>query len=977
MKSKIHGSKSNIKFAPIITALALILFPFLLLAQTGAISGEVIDNDNKEPIMFGTVVIEATGQGVSTDLDGKYTLENLDEGTYTIKFSYLGLKDKTVEGVEVKAGETTTVDAKMGEDPVILEIGATVVAERITNSESAVLSLKKESTAVLDGVSAKEISKSGDGDAAAAVKRISGVTVEGGKYVYVRGLGDRYGKTTLNGADIPGLDPNKNTVQMDLFPTNLLDNILVYKTFTPNLPGDFTGGYIDVITKTFPTGFMFSAAGSIGYNTQTTFNKNFLTQKRGSLDWLGFDDGTRALPNTVANSTNIPTLQNNNSSNFNSDDAQRLVNMTKSFSNSWEQQREAVPFNHSLSMSIGNQFKFKNQSALGIIGALSYQRNYSFYEGGTYGVYQLTGMYDNVSNLTSNLNLADSKGTEDVLWGAMLSVAYKIKPSHVITFMAMHNQSATTTTRFLEGTKDDDKDELFQTQSSRFLERGLTTFQLGGKHTFLKFKNFKIDWKSSYARSSQKDPDLRYFTNRYDEEYDIYKIKPSSDRTPSRFYRNMAQGNWSNKIDLTLPLNHWASNVKDKIKIKAGFAHAQKDRTFKENRYSFENQQTNFAGDITTYFAPNNTISLDNTENIYANNGAGVYMVNALDSANLYDASQTLFAGYGMVELPIIDKLSLVAGARVEYTTVRLKSYSSKVLHTYPKLDGQQNILSNIDVLPSVSLNFEATPKMKIRAAYSRTLARPSFRELAPFTSFDVEGGYAFVGNPDLQRSTSDNADFRWEFFPSSKEIFSVSGFYKGFTNPIERTFNPKALNPEITYRNVGKAFLAGFEVEARKNLGFITPALADLSIGANFSYIYSQTTIDEQELLAIRAEHPTASNTREMYGQSPYSLNALISYKNDSLGLSANLVFNVSGPKISFISIGGTPNTYVQPRPSLNFNISKTVVKGLSIKFAVNNILMSPYRESIDFKGQSYDVSYYEPGMNFSLGIKYNLNKE
>ncbi|BDS12090.1 TonB-dependent receptor [Aureispira anguillae] len=953
------------------------LLPLFSIAQTGSISGTVIDGESKEPIMFGNVVIESTGQGVSTDMDGKYIIADLKAGTYSIKFSYLGLKDKLIENIEVKAGESTVVDVKMGEDPVVLELNATVSAERITNTETAVLSMKKESTAVLDGVSAKEISKSGDNDAAAAVKRISGVTVEGGKYVYVRGLGDRYGKTTLNGADIPGLDPNKNTVQMDLFPTNLLDNILVYKTFTPNLPGDFTGGYIDVVTKNFPSSFTINAGASMSYNTQTTFNKNFLTQQRGSTDWLGFDDGTRALPATITQSGEIPNLQNNNAANFDFDGAQRLVDMTHSFSNTWQQIRQSVPFNHSFSFGIGNKFKFENQTELGVIGALSYNRNYSFYENGTYGIYQLTGMYDNINTLTSNLALKDTKGVDDVLWGGMVNIAYKIKASHTFNFMVMHNQSATTTSRYLEGTKDDDKDELFQTQSSRFLQRGLTTFQLGGKHTFLKFKNFEVNWKSSFARSTQKDPDLRYFTNRYDEEYDLYRIKPSSDRTPSRFYRNMAQGNWSNKIDFVLPLIHWSDAVKDKIKLKAGFAHAAKNRTFQENRYSFENQQINFNGDLTTYFAPNNLISISETGSKYANNGNGVYIENALDSANIYDASQSLYAGYGMIELPIVSGLNLITGARIEYTSVRLKTYSHKVLTAYPELDGIQNILSNLDVLPAVSLNYEPTKKMKIRAAYSRTLARPSFRELAPFTSFDVEGGYAFVGNPSLQRTITDNADLRWEFYPTNKELISVSAFYKNFTNPIERTFNPKALNPEITYRNVDNAYLAGVELEVRKNLGFISPVLENLQIGANFSYIYSQTTIDAEELKAIRAEHPNAPSTREMYGQSPYSVNGLLSYKNDSLGLTANVVFNVSGPKISFISIGGTPNTYVQPRPSLNINISKKLVKGLSIKVSASNILMSPYRESIEFKGKTYDVSYYEPGMNFSLGIKYNFEKQ
>lgn len=956
--------------------LLLSLLPCLSWAQsTGNIAGTVIDGDSKEPIMFGNVVIDGSTQGVSTDMDGKYQLTGLQPGTYTLNFSYLGMKDKLVEDIEVKAGATTTVDVKMGEDPVVLDLDATVSAERITNTETAVLSLKKESTSVLDGVSAKEISKSGDNDAAAAVRRISGVTVEGGKYVYVRGLGDRYSRTTLNGADIPGLDPNKNTVQMDLFPTNLLDNILVYKTFTPNLPGDFTGGYIDVVTKNFPSGLTINASGSMGYNTQTTFNPNFLTQERGSLDWLGFDDGGRVLPDVVRNADQIPVFQNNGSSSFDVDQAQSLVDMTRAFPNTWEQQRQSVPFNHSLSFSFGNKYKFNNFTELGVIAALSYNRNFSYYDQGTYGIYQLSGLYNNVDGLAPLLRLNDSQGTDDVLWGAMVNVAYKVKAAHTFNVMLMHNQSSTTSARYLEGLKDDDLDEVFQTQSSRFLQRGLTTVQVGGKHTFLRLNDLDIKWKSSFARSTQDDPDLRYFTNRYDPEFDLYQIKPSSDRVPSRFYREMEQINWSNKLDASMPFVHWADNVKDKIKVSVGGAHLSKNRSFVENRYAFENQQLNFQGDIAGYFAPSNLLQMG--ENNFLNNGAGVYIENALDSANIYDAAQNLYAGYGMIELPLVQGLTLVTGARVEYTDVQLETFSQKVLALFPELDGKQNILENLDVLPSVNLNWEVNKKMKVRAAYSRTLARPSFRELAPFTSFDVEGGYAFVGNPALQRTLTDNADLRWEFYPTNRELISFSAFYKDFANPIERTFNPKATNPELTYRNVERAFLIGGELEVRKKLDFIAPALRDFQLGVNFSYIYSQTTIDEQELLAIRAEWPEAPATREMYGQSPYSLNALLSYKNDTLGLQVNVVFNVSGPRISFISIGATPNTYLQPRPLLSMNVSKQVAKNFSIKVSAGNLLLTPYRESIQFKDTTYDVISFQPGMDFSIGVKYDLNKE
>lgn len=954
----------------IITVLLLCCVSIFLSAQTGGIEGKVIESASAYEVIGANILLEELGTGVATDLDGKYLIKDIPVGNYTLICSYLGFEDKIIN-ISIEENTIEHLNIKLGAVPITTET-ATVTATRLTNTESAVLSLKKESTAVLDGISATEISRAGDSDAAAAIKRITGVTIEGGKYVYVRGLGDRYGKTTLNGADIPGLDPNKNAIQMDLFPTNLIDNILVYKTFMPNLPGDFTGGYVDITTKDFPTKFTFSANASIGYNTLTTFNPNFLTQQGGGMDWIGIDDGTRALPHSVRNTTILPNWQSNTSNQFDIEEARQLVDLTGSFPNTWEQQRQAVPFNQNISLSLGNQVKLLG-NPLGLIGALSYQRNYSFYENGQYGIYQLTGMYNQVNELNTNLKLTDTKGVEEVLWGAMIGASYKFHPTHKISFLAMHNQSATTTTRALEGEKDDDRDEIFQTQSSQFLQRGLTTVQLGGKHVFMNVNNLKIEWKSSYAKSTQSDPDLRYFTNRYDPDLDVYTIKPSSDRTPSRFYRDMQQTNWSNKLDVVLPFAQWSGKPS---KFKTGFAHTGKSRHFDEKRYSFESQYTPFDGNIANYFREENLLQLDADQNRFANNGNGIHLINALDSANIYSANQMVLAAYTMVEMPLNDQWSITTGARVEYTTVQLSSASSKILEVYPALDGHTNLLENIDILPSVILNYEPLQKMKIRAAYTRTLARPSFRELAPFNSFDVEGGYILVGNPAIERTLIDNVDLRWEYYLSAKEILSVSAFYKHFNNPIERTFNIQAQNPEITFRNVSAAYLAGIELEARKNLGFIAAALENVVFGANFSYIHSVSQIDEKELQAIRATNPNAAATRQMFGQSPYTINSFIGYDNKKLGLNCNVVFNVSGPKIAFISVGGTPNTYIQPRPTLNFNITKEIVKNFSIKFAINNLLNTPYQEVIHFKEKVYNVYSYETGIDFSLGVKYKFSK-
>ncbi len=947
--------------------LILSLFPLTIFAQMGIISGKVIESETGFEAIGAEVVIQGTTTGMATDLDGKYRIDNLEPGTYNIECSYVGFETQVINEVIVKAGENTTLDISIGASAIDLDLNIEVTAKTFKNTEASLITIQRKSPVVLDGIAASQISKSGDSDVASAVKRVTGVTVEGGKYVYVRGLGDRYSKTTLNGSEIPGLDPNKNTVQMDLFPSSLIDNILVYKTFAPNLPGDFTGGYVDIATKDFPEEFTLNLNASLSYNTEATFNKDFLSYEGGKLDFLGFDDGTRAMPESVANTLDdIPFYAQ-----ASSDPAlaNKLTSLTNAFPNNWSMQNQSNFLNQSYGFSIGNQVKL-GKMPLGFIAALTYQNKFSGYDEGQFGIYELTGNYDQVSDLTTQLELEDQQGQEETLWGAMFNTSLKITPNNKIGLSLMRNQSAISTARNLVGRKQrDEPDDLFQTRSWRFLERGLTTAQLKGKHVLTNLNNFEIDWKSAYSISTQDDPDLRYFTNRYNADADRYFIKPSSDRRPTRFYRDMKQSNIDNKLNLSLPFKQW-SNLSAKAQM--GGSMVYKDRTFNESRFSFNNQNNRFDGDVSTYFNEENLLSYDAENAQFANNGTGAYVVDNYEPANNYEASQLVGAAYAMVDLPITKKIRLITGARMEKTSLKFLTYSDLVRESYPQLDGNTKILDNLDVLPSMSLNFEFTEKVKLRSAYSRTLARPTFREVAPFASFDVEGGFLFVGNPDLERTIVDNSDLRFEFYPSSGEMISISSFYKRFNNHIERTFNPEAPNGELTLRNVDKAFLLGGEVEFRKKLDFVQ-ALKHFSLALNFSYIYSRADIDQQELIQIRATNPTAKPYRTMFGQSPYVGNALLSYRNEK-GTQANLAFNIIGKRISVITIGGTPNIYEMPRPSLNFNISQKLGERFMLKFGASNLLNSKNREVITFKDTEYPISTYNTGMNFSVGVGYSI---
>ena len=951
-----------------------------VVAQTGTLSGVVTEKGSALEVIGGNVILAGTSTGTTTEFDGTYVLE-LAPGTYNVEFSYIGFESFLAENIVIAAGETTTLDIALDEESVELE-SVVVTAKAFRNTEASVLALRKSSTTLLDGISSAQFKKSGDSDVAQAVRRVTGVTLEDGKYVYVRGLGDRYSKTTLNGAEIPGLDPNRNTVQMDLFPTSLVDNIVVYKTFSPELPGDWTGGLVDINTKDFPERYNVSASLSTGYNANNNLNNEFLSYEGGSRDALGFDDGTRDIPASIENQTGVLTdfAQGLN----NSQAANEVANNTRAFSNNWTMEQAARPLNVGASFSIGNLYDIKGKS-LGLTASATYARNYTGYQNGQVGIYQLSGDFASTNLLNPQILLTDSEGNEETTWGALVAASLKLNDNNSINLTGMHNQSGTSTARYAFGTKNaDDPDDIFQTRSWRYLERSLSTVQAKGIHKLGSNENIKLNWISSYSVSMQDDPDLRFFTNRINTITDNAFLKPSSDNVPTRFYRNMVQNNSDTRVSLELPLKQW--NGLDGT-LQFGGAFNYKDREFREDRYNFNNNSLSLNApnaediindaflDLSFYFEENNLVTAGPTG--YANGGDGVFVTDNFDARNNYNASAITSAVFGKANLAVTDKLSAIFGVRVERTFVGLETFDTgSTLDTYPNLDGDENLLNNTDVLPSATMNYAVNENQKIRLSYSRTVARPTFRELAPFASFALDGGFVFVGNPDLQRTTIDNLDLRWELFPNSGESISAGAFAKNFNNPIERTFNPEAQNTELTYRNVDQARLIGLELEFRKKLESVASFLKGFDWTTNLTYIYSETDIDEEELAQIRVSQPDAPSTREMFGQAPYVFNTMLSYRSQQ-GTKASLSFNVIGDAISVVTRGATPNYFTKSRPLLNFRISQKLNDFFTLTAGASNLLNADFAQVATFKGQEFPIQSFSPGINYSLSIGYKFSKD
>jgi outer membrane receptor protein involved in Fe transport len=942
------------------------LFTVLLLssqvmAQKGILRGTVIDDVSGEALIGATVAIPALQTGTGTDLDGKFNLANLEPGVYTIQVSYVSYITQTVEAVEIKAGEVTVLNFRMKEEGMGLE-EIVVTAEVIRNNENALLTVQRKSSLVLDAISSEQFSKNGDADAAAAMRRVTGVSVEGGKYVFVRGLGDRYSKTSLNSAEIPGLDPNKNTVQMDLFPTNLIDNIVVYKTFSPELPASFTGGLVNVSTKEFPESFTVQFSGSMGFNTNATLNESFIWHDMGSRHALGFLDEGRMIPADIKNG--VPAF----GSVFNDPNlVAELDRDTRSIRTPMGFTTNQMPMNHSFSFSMGNQVKVFN-SQLGFIGGLSYSRSFEYYDDGQTGRFLLPGTVAE-ERLEPLYLFNDRRGVDNVLWGALLNTTLKINDRNKIGLNLMRNQSAEGSTRFQEGlfpfnAGGDDDTRLIQARSMMYQERVVNSAQLKGAHT-LGAQNVKLDWISSGTLSSQEEPDLRFFNNLAEvlmEGDTVFDALSNNVKRPSRFFRSMEEINFDNKLNVEVPINVGSTKGS---KIKFGGSYTYKEREFDERVVEYINgpRTTFYTGDVDRYFAD------DNIGKIGASNfDFGLYM-REQPSTGTYFATEIIPAAYLMTDLQLNDKLKASFGGRWEQTNIDLEMGDANLPDSLRLANLERN-----DLLPGINLTYNLPNESNLRFGYGRTLARPTFRELARFATFDFLGDFLLLGNPNLERTLIDNLDLRYEIYPKPGEIFAVSAFYKNFQNPIERAINPLTndLALEFNFRNVPSARVMGLEFEIRKSLAILSPALEDFRIGTNITLIDSRVDIQEGELALIRVNDPEAKSYRPMFGQAPYIINAYLGYENFDNGWSSNVSFNVSGNRLSVVSVGGTPNVFEAPRPMLDANVSKQIDSRWKVKFAAANLLDAQFKFTQSFKGTDYIYQNSRIGSTFSLSFSY-----
>lgn len=920
------------------------------LGQTGIIRGTVLDGENGETLPFSSVYIVETQQGASTDFEGAFSLE-VPQGTYTLKISFVGMAETEISEIRVEEGEVNNLNIRLKKSSAVLK-EVVVTARMVRNSESALLTIQKKSANMMDGVSKQSFRKIGDNDAGAAIKRVTGVSVEGGKYVYVRGLGDRYSKTTLNGLDIPGLDPDRNAVQMDLFPTNLIDNMIVMKSATPNLAGDFTGGVIDIATKDFPISKTFSFSIGTSYNSLMHFRNDFLTYKGSSTDWLGFDNGTRDLK--VDAQQKVWTTADRNSG---------LTEITKRFSPIMGAEENSNLANLSMALSMGNQINFK-RSTLGYNVSLNYRNASDFYENAQYNFYikGLNRETDFEFDLDRSQEGVLSKKT--VLASGLAGVAMKWD-KHKIAFNALHIQNGENTAGQFENNEFIFNSNQVFRDNLEYSERSITNLSLKGEHNLGSDGNTSLEWILSSTKSKIEDKDIRVTPFRLDD--GVFTVEPSEGADPLRLYRSLSETNLSGKVDLE---KKFVTQYGQAI-VKVGVANNKKQRDYSILQYNVRvlgQSRLDINGNPNALLSPENIWTVEK--------GFGTYIRGNFEPANTYNATQNIAAAYIMSEMNLNPKWKAIYGVRLE----RFDHIYSGQSNLGDQVFDKEKINETFDLLPSVNLVYALKENTNLRFSASKTLARPSFKEASISQIFDAISGMTFIGNLDIESTKITNLDARYERFGKNGQMISFSGFYKNFIDPIEVVAYSQLAPNNITPRNVGQATVAGAEMEVRQNIGVEVNQEQPLSLGANFTYVYSNVEMNTAEFES-RIENARlieqVDNMRKLQGQSPYIINVFVNFNSENTGIDANVSYNVQGKRLSVVGLGRNPDIYEMPFNALSFKISKRFGKDRrgSLSVSGENLLNATRRKM--YEGFNASPQIYEllkPGSQFGLSVGYSL---
>ncbi len=907
--------------------------------ETGRIGGRIVASDDAAPVSSAEVRLVDTDVGTLSDLEGRYFLRDVPVGTYELRVRSLGYATKTVTGVTVRPGETTELSVTM-ETRAVAVGDLTVSVTRARGSAASLLDRQRTATAVTDAVGADQISRSPDSDAAEAARRLGGVTLAEGKYVYVRGLGKRYSQTTLNGTSLPSPDPERSTVPLDLFPAGFLENLTTQKTYTPDQAAEFSGGVMEIETKEFPDSFTFEASIGTSVNSQSQFAEGFLSYEGGGTDFLGFDDGSRGLPGPVLEAigglagTRLPA------------EPAALERLGESFLGtpmaSFAPRSGTTPGNVDFGFSVGDRTEVFGKQ-FGYLVAGVYRNGFRFRDDEVERKYRASNFNPDLSEErreSANVDYRFIRGIQNVNWGGIGNFNLQLSPDHQLTLKTLFNRDAEDEARRYAGANREDVGGEVFGERLRFVARQMAWGQLGGKHQLL--GGNRLEWKLTAARATRGEPGLRetVYARGFGADPDEPFTLDDTGESARYLYTDLIDDDLSGGVDWTAPLP-------GDLEIEVGASGRTRDRDFDARRLRWRFLSGSGITSLDSALSRSSIVGRVSGPDQFA-------LTEIVEPGDNYTAHDETLAGYAMLTVPI-GALEAVVGARVEDYSLDLQTRSGSLAES----------LASTDVLPAVNLTLRLGDETNLRAAASRTLDRPEFRELAPFQFTEAASLRQIFGNPSLEIAEVTNADLRWEWFPRSGEVIALSGFFKDFDRPIEQVFIATA-GTAYSYQNAESGRLFGAELGVRKRLDFIAGWLERLTFDGNVAVIDSEVDVRTGGIF-----DPT-NLTRELEGQSPYTVSASLTYRDPEGGPQAGVYFNVFGERIVAAGGSGVPDIVEQPRPVLDLTLGQPLWSDLELEVKAENLLDAAHRWEQSANGITHVQREYHEGRSFSASLSF-----
>ena len=898
--------------------------------ETGRIVGRVVDAAQGNPIAGAELEALGTTVRVVSALDGRFALEKLPPGPASVRVRMLGFAPKVVTGIAVPSGATVAQNIALEAAAVQLaEISVSAAAERGTVNRA--LEEQRNAANIVSAVSSEQISKTPDSDAGQAVQRVSGVTVQDGKYVFVRGLGERYTTTSLNGARIPSPEPERKVVPLDLFPSGLLEGITTSKTFTPDQPGDFSGAQVDLKTREFPAGRVFTMSTSVGLNTAVT-GRELPRAPRTGTEWRGVAGSERQLPDAVPETAQLASMTQT-----------ERIPVINSFRDVWNNRTGDAGPNGSFGLSVGGEDPVFGQR-MGYIGSFSYSYNQETRRNES----RASAFPGPTPEQASPVNVyTGSTGRESVLWGGLFNLSTRLGSATKLSFNNSLTRTSDNEATSLGGFYEQNAINLALTRLT-FVERSVRSNQLLGEH-LLGERHF-LDWSATASGVKRNEPDrsdLIYVAQDNGSGTLVPDFWWGANRSADRTFSSIDENGYEGAINYRLSLG--ALNAPTWVKI--GVMGRSVDRDADSQIYNLSTTSLSEAERRT------------DAEAIFSGfyGSQGRLLLNP-GSSGRYTAEDRLLSGYVQADVPVTGRIRILAGARVERSEINVNT----VLFRGIQDSLVPSELRNTDVLPAIGVTYFLNEDQQVRVSATQTLSRPEYRELSPVEYYDVLGGQRLFGNPDLRRALIQNYDARWEWYPRAGEMISLGGFYKRFRNPIERILvqNADGFSPDITFANAEGADNYGLELEIRKRLDLLGQGLRRFTFFTNATLIQSEIDVSNQGLSSL------TNPQRPMAGQSEYVLNAGLTYAGDDGRWSATALYNVAGQRLVEAGISPLPDTYEQERHLVDFSMQFPLAGTLSGKVDAKNLLDEP----VQYLQGPVERLYYETGRIFTLGFKWEL---